>query len=424
MPQSQTIHVSVVVPCRNEIRHIRAFLDSVLRQELGRIEMEVLIADGMSDDGTRLVLDEFERRFAAIRVLDNPEKIVSTALNRAIREARGEIIIRMDAHTTYAPDYVRSCVEVLHETNADNVGGPALTRADGYIAQAIALAFHTPFASGGAKFRDPRYEGPVDTVTYGCWRKSTLERIGLFDEKLVRGQDYELNVRILSCGGTVWQSPKNHFLVLAQGQPFRAVLAILSVRVLESCRGSQASEARILAKSRAGFLLARRSRFAALRRCSEPRRIDLVARNISCGLVYVGRPVFHRIFRDGLFCREAGRVVLSSLLAHRFCHLPFVLRARFCSGAVVSSRDRGPRESYSESPYGHHKIIFHPRFICAGIARKKRQPAGGYSRGPARISAKRFPCPGAEDIPDVSCGVCLTRFAHRRVSPVWFLYLP
>jgi glycosyltransferase involved in cell wall biosynthesis len=208
MPQGQAIHVSVIVPCRNEIRHIRAFLHSVLRQEIGRIEMEVLIADGMSDDGTRLVLGEFERKFAAVRVIDNPEKIASTGLNRAIREARGEIIIRMDAHSTYATNYVRSCVEVLHETNAENVGGPALTSADGYMAQAIALGFHTPFATGGAKFRNPQYEGPADTVMYGCWRKSTLERVGMFDEKLVRGQDYELNTRLLSCGGTIWQSPK------------------------------------------------------------------------------------------------------------------------------------------------------------------------------------------------------------------------
>ena len=208
MQQSRAVHVSVIVPCRNEIRHIREFLDSVFRQELGQIEMEVLIADGMSDDGTRLILGEFEKGYAALRVLDNPEKIAPTGMNRAIREAQGEIIIRMDAHTVYAPDYVRSCVEVLHETNADNVGGPALTRADGYIARAIAHAFRTPFARGGAKFRDPQYEGSVDTVPYGCWRKSTLERIGIFDEKLVRSQDYELNMRLLSCGGTVWQSPK------------------------------------------------------------------------------------------------------------------------------------------------------------------------------------------------------------------------
>jgi succinoglycan biosynthesis protein ExoA len=83
-----------------------------------------------------------------------------------------------------------------------------LTRADGYLAQAIAYAFQTRFARGGAKCRDPRYEGPVDSVPYGCWRKSTLQRIGLFDEILVRSQDYELNARLISCGGTVWQSPK------------------------------------------------------------------------------------------------------------------------------------------------------------------------------------------------------------------------
>ena len=208
MPQSQAVHVSVVVPCRNEIRHIGAFLDSVFRQEIGGIEMEVLVADGMSDDGTRQVLGEFGRRFASLRVLDNPERIVSTALNRALREARGEIIICMIVHAIYAPDYVRSCVEVLQESNADNVGGPALTRANGYKARAIAHAFHTPFASGGAKFRDPRFEGPVDTVPYGCWRKSTLDRMGVFDEKLVRAEDYEMNVRIVSSGGKVWQSPR------------------------------------------------------------------------------------------------------------------------------------------------------------------------------------------------------------------------
>lgn len=208
MKQCPAVQVSVVVPCRNEIRHIWAFLDSVFRQELGGIEMEVLVADGMSDDGTRQVLGEFESAFTTFHVIDNPGQIVSTGLNQAIREASGEIIIRMDAHTIYAPDYVRSCLEVLEETNADNVGGPALTRADGYVARAIAHAFHTAFARGGAKYRDPRYEGPVHTVPYGCWRKSTLERIGLFDETLVRTEDYELNARLVSSGGTVWQSSK------------------------------------------------------------------------------------------------------------------------------------------------------------------------------------------------------------------------
>ncbi len=208
MQRNEAVRVSVIVPCRNEIRHIEAFLDCLRRQDLGRIEMEVLIADGMSFDGTRRVLQEFERRFPASKIIDNPEKLTSAGLNRAIEKALGEIIIRMDVHTIYAPDYIRSCVQVLQETSADNVGGPALTRADGYTQQTIALAFHAPFACGGAKFHDPQYQGPVDTVTYGCWRLCTLERIGLFDEELIRGEDNELNLRLISNGGTVWQSPR------------------------------------------------------------------------------------------------------------------------------------------------------------------------------------------------------------------------
>jgi succinoglycan biosynthesis protein ExoA len=208
MIPGERIRVSVVVACRNESQHIREFLDSLARQELGEIDMDVVIADGMSADGTREVLDEYEKRHPALKVIANPKKIASTGLNRAICESRGEIVIRMDAHTAYAANYVGSCVEVLQESGADNVGGPALAEGDGYWQQAIAHAFHTPFASGGAKFRDPRYEGPVDTVPYGCWRRSTLEQIGLFDESQVRGQDDELNRRLLAQGGTVWQSPR------------------------------------------------------------------------------------------------------------------------------------------------------------------------------------------------------------------------
>lgn len=202
------VSVSVVVPCRNEICSIRVFLDSVLQQDVAGMNSEVLIADGMSDDGTRAILKEYERKFPALRVIDNHARIVSTALNAAIREARGEIIVRMDAHSVYAPDYIRRCIEVLNETNAENVGGPALTRADGFMVRAIAHAYQSRFARGGAKSRDLQYQGPADTVPYGCWRKSTLERLGLFDENFVRTEDYELNLRITSSGGTIWQSPK------------------------------------------------------------------------------------------------------------------------------------------------------------------------------------------------------------------------
>jgi len=208
MPLTEKTAVTVIIPCRNEIQHIRKFLDSVIRQEVADIEFEILVADGMSTDGTREILEEYERDSPTLRVIDNPQKIVSTGLNAAIREARGEFIVRMDAHTEYAPDYIRTCLYVLHTTQAENVGGPARTRADGYLAQAIACGFHSKFVSGGAKFHDSRFEGYVDTVTYGCWRKSTLLRLGLFDENLYRSQDDEMNLRIRASGGKVWQSPR------------------------------------------------------------------------------------------------------------------------------------------------------------------------------------------------------------------------
>jgi glycosyltransferase involved in cell wall biosynthesis len=199
--------ISIVIPCRNEARSIAEVLDSILAQDLAGFDWEVLIADGMSDDGTREVLDRYTRREPRIRVIDNPRRAVPAGLNAAIRQARGEIVLRMDAHTSYAPDYVRRCVETLQETGAANVGGPARTRPRGYWGRAIAAAYHSPLACGGARFHDPDYEGWADTVPYGCWRKATLLDVGLFDESLVRNQDDELNLRLCRAGGRIWQSP-------------------------------------------------------------------------------------------------------------------------------------------------------------------------------------------------------------------------
>jgi glycosyltransferase involved in cell wall biosynthesis len=200
------VDISIIVPCRNEARYIRPFLESLLSQELGEMRSDILIADGMSTDGTRQIIDEYMSK-GHIRTIDNPEKIVSTGLNRAVLAASGEFVIRMDIHTEYASDYVRRCVETLVATGAWNVGGPARTKADGWMACAIAAAYHSPFACGGARFHNDQYEGWVDTVTYGCWRKSTLEQLGMFDEALVRNQDDELNLRTIRAGGGVWQSP-------------------------------------------------------------------------------------------------------------------------------------------------------------------------------------------------------------------------
>jgi succinoglycan biosynthesis protein ExoA len=198
--------ISVVSACRNERAHIRAFVDSLLAQELAGFDWEIIIADGASNDGTREILEELAAANSRLVVIDNPARIVSTGLNAAIRAARGEIILRMDAHTEYAPDYARRCVETLETSGAQNVGGPARTKAEGTLQRAVQAAYHSRFSTGGAKFHDDSYSGYVDTVTYGCWRKETLLNLGLFDERLVRNQDDELNLRLTRSGGKIWQS--------------------------------------------------------------------------------------------------------------------------------------------------------------------------------------------------------------------------
>jgi glycosyltransferase involved in cell wall biosynthesis len=207
MSAGATVRLSIVVACRNEIKHIAAFLDSILAQDMSGITWEVLIADGMSTDGTREMLEEYSARHSELRLIANSGRIVSTGLNAAIRASRGEIIMRMDAHTSYAADYCRQCLATLELSGADNVGGPARTKAVGSQARAVAAAYHSRFSTGGARFHDVNYEGLVDTVPYGCWRKATFERIGLFDESLVRNQDDELNLRLIRLGGKIWQNP-------------------------------------------------------------------------------------------------------------------------------------------------------------------------------------------------------------------------
>jgi glycosyltransferase involved in cell wall biosynthesis len=198
--------ISVVIPCRNEKRHIGEFLDSVLRQELAPgDELEILVADGMSDDGTREILRGYD-----VRVIDNPGRIVSTGLNAAIDASTGDVIVRMDAHSVYAHDYVRECVRALRESGADNVGGPWVAEGRGWIGKAIAAAFQSRVCAGGGKAHDPSYEGEADTVYLGCWRREAFDRFGKFDPELVRNQDDELNFRIQRRGGRIWQSPRIH----------------------------------------------------------------------------------------------------------------------------------------------------------------------------------------------------------------------
>jgi glycosyltransferase involved in cell wall biosynthesis len=199
--------VSIICPCRNEIGHIDAFLHAVTQQKATEFDLEILVADGESDDGTAEVLATWRAREPRISIIPNSGRIVSTGLNAAIRVARGEIIVRMDVHTEYANDYVAQCVMTLEQSRAVCVGGPWLAKGRSLRQSAIASAFGSTFGSGGAKSRRADHAGPVDTVYLGAWRRTDLIALGGFDETLVRNQDDELCLRITRSGGTVWQSP-------------------------------------------------------------------------------------------------------------------------------------------------------------------------------------------------------------------------
>jgi len=203
--------VSVIVPCRNERDHIEAFCRSAAAQQLpAGWALQVLVADGLSDDGTRERLAAWCDADPRFVMIDNPGRIVSCGLNRCIERAGGEFIVRMDVHTVYAPDYIARCIEAWQTTGADNVGGPwkaeGQSGPDGTVQRAVAAAFQSRWVAGGALSRDLAYNGWVDTVYLGAWPRSTFERFGGFDEQLVRNQDDEHNLRIHRGGGRVWQS--------------------------------------------------------------------------------------------------------------------------------------------------------------------------------------------------------------------------
>lgn len=200
--------VSVVVPCRNERAHIELVVKSILAQETPPGGFEIIVVDGMSDDGTRAVLADLAQDENRLRVIDNAGRITPCGFNAAIRAARGRYIALLGAHATYAPDYLKTCFEVADSTGADNVGGAMSCTGETFLQKAIALAHHSPFSVGGARWHNVAYEGWADTVFGGFYERSVFERIGLFDETLVRNQDDEFNLRLTRAGGRIWHSPR------------------------------------------------------------------------------------------------------------------------------------------------------------------------------------------------------------------------
>ena len=198
--------LTVLLPCRNEARYIGACLDSILAGAYPPDQLEILVIDGNSTDGTAALVHEYAQQHPQVRLLDNPRQIVPTALNIGIRAATGAVIARMDAHVVYPPEYLPRLVAALEESGADNVGGCIMTLpADGTAtAQAIAIALSHPFGVGNSHFRIGAREARfVDTVPFGCFRRELFTKLGMFDEELVRNQDDEFNYRILSHGGKI-----------------------------------------------------------------------------------------------------------------------------------------------------------------------------------------------------------------------------
>jgi len=206
--------VSVIIPVRDEQEHIESCLDRLLNQTYHNDKMEILVVDGMSGDGTREIVtrrSEIINRKSKVvlKLLDNPKGQRASALNIGIKEAKGDVIVRIDARTVIPPDYIEKCVRTLIETGADNVGGvqkPIMVQSSGMLTQeAIGLALSHPFGVGDAQFRLGKKNGYVDTVYLGCFRREIFDKVGLFDEKsAVISEDSDMNQRVRNAGGKVY----------------------------------------------------------------------------------------------------------------------------------------------------------------------------------------------------------------------------
>ena len=196
--------VSVLIPVRNEERYIERCLYSVARQEYPRERIEVIVIDGVSDDGTRAIVTRFAHESTLdLRLLENPKLRPAPAMNIGINASRGDIIVRVDGHAALAPDYVRRCVDALAAHDADCAGGVLQSEGDTYMGRAIAIGMSSWFGVGGAAFRAGGKAGPVDTVAFGAYRRDVFDRIGVFVEDIDSGEDDEFNYRLREGGGVI-----------------------------------------------------------------------------------------------------------------------------------------------------------------------------------------------------------------------------
>lgn len=195
--------VSIIIPCRNEEIFIGKCLDSIIANNYPKEMLEVLLVDGMSEDGTRKIVKEYAKQYPFIKILDNLRKITPCALNLGIKSAQGELILWMSAHNEYEKEYISKCVEYIEEFQADAVGGiiKSVPRNNSFIGKSICRVLSCPFGVGGSLHKtgvnNPQW---VDTAFGVCYKKEVFYKIGFFNEKLIRGQDMEFSLRLKKVG--------------------------------------------------------------------------------------------------------------------------------------------------------------------------------------------------------------------------------
>jgi glycosyltransferase involved in cell wall biosynthesis len=217
---SQTPQVSVLIPCRNEAEHIENCLTNICGFAPPPGGFEVIVIDGMSNDGTRDILSHLKNRFPDFILIDNSNKIVPCAMNLGIQYAKGEYIVRADVRCIHPKSYLCDLIELSQRTGADNVGGVLVPEfGNTYTQNAIALAYKSRIAMGGALRDRGDFIGKTDTVYGGCFKRKHLLEVGMYDEAMVRNQDDELSFRLRERGGEIIQDgrikiryyPRNSF---------------------------------------------------------------------------------------------------------------------------------------------------------------------------------------------------------------------
>lgn len=209
---SSEIIVSVVMPVYNEEKYIEKCIESLLLQDYPTEKMEWIFVDGCSNDKTVEILKRFQNKYPKlIKVFNNSQKIVPNAMNIGIEASCGKYIVRLDAHADYATDYISKCIYYLENTDAENVGGVAETKANGFMGNVIAKMLSSKFGVGNSQFRINGESGYVDTVPFGAFKREVFSKYGGYDERLVRNQDNEMNFRIRKNGGKIYLSNDIHF---------------------------------------------------------------------------------------------------------------------------------------------------------------------------------------------------------------------